>query len=385
MGITTILMEGWRFVPHSYAIVNQWHCLELLHRQDYRIHMHDLPLYAPRWKPVRGLFDAAADAAIAELEDLPKDARADATLRLSVPVSLAPAAQGRTFVLGTADFGWLPRRMMEGGITLKQAHDESDAVLITPSAWSRRGLIRCGADPERVAVVPHGAETKLFRPAAVETRSRLRRALGWEGKFIFLNVSAMTRSKGPDILMKAFGRIRQEFPQARLILKGNDATYGSNSVLKRRWRDDLTPAERQACQAGINYMGNVMTFQRLAQLFQAADAYVSPYRSESFNMPVLEAIASGLPVICTEGGPTDDFTTPDFARRLDAKLVPKVRRKDPEEIEREPDVEHLTQLMKETLENDAFRHSARQSGPAFVRRRFTWRHAVDRLLEVMDC
>ena len=47
-----------------------------------------------------------------------------------------------------------------------------------------------------------------------------------------------------------------------------------------------------------------------------ADCYVSPYRAEGFNLPVLEAIACGTPVIVTEGGATDDFCPDGVAYRI---------------------------------------------------------------------
>ena len=47
---------------------------------------------------------------------------------------------------------------------------------------------------------------------------------------------------------------------------------------------------------------------------QAADVYVSPYHAEGFNLPVLEAVACGIPVVVSAGGSTEDFTHPAFAR-----------------------------------------------------------------------
>ena len=233
MRIETILVEGWRFVPHSYAIVNQWQCLQLVNRNKFKLFMHDLPFAQRRWKPVRGLFDATSEAAIAALGELPAGEQPDATLRLVVPVPMRPAPHGRTFVLGTADFGWLPRAMLEGRVSLKEAHAGTDVVIVTPSAWSSWGLIRAGADPSRVAVVPHGVDTTLFRPVSTEARTQLRSKLGWQSKFVFLNVSAMTLSKGTDLLMKAFARVAPTYEHAQLVLKGIDATYDSGSLVKQ--------------------------------------------------------------------------------------------------------------------------------------------------------
>ena len=43
--------------------------------------------------------------------------------------------------------------------------------------------------------------------------------------------------------------------------------------------------------------------------------------TEGFCLPVLEAMAVGVPVIATEKGPTDEFTRPEFAKRIPAKEI----------------------------------------------------------------
>jgi glycosyltransferase involved in cell wall biosynthesis len=49
--------------------------------------------------------------------------------------------------------------------------------------------------------------------------------------------------------------------------------------------------------------------------------YVSPYRAEGFNLPVLEAMACGLRCVVTGGGATDDFFDPRAGQKLSAKTI----------------------------------------------------------------
>jgi len=104
--------------------------------------------------------------------------------------------------------------------------------------------------------------------------------------------------------------------------------------------------------------------------------------AEGFNLPVLEAAACGLLVICTAGGPTDDFTRSDFALRIESKFTAVV-------IEGEtlfmlaPEWEHLTDLMLIAIEQPGIAANARVAGPAFVAEHFSWRRGVDRLFEVI--
>jgi glycosyltransferase involved in cell wall biosynthesis len=120
----------------------------------------------------------------------------------------------------------------------------------------------------------------------------------------------------------------------------------------------------------------------MASLYHSADCYVSPYLAEGFNLPALEAAACGLPIICTAGGPTDDFTTDAFAWRIRSRQTPLVEA-GTQMTALLPEAQHLEQLMHEVVVDDAFRKQALMAGPAHVAAHFTWKHVVDKLLTVL--
>ena len=126
-----------------------------------------------------------------------------------------------------------------------------------------------------------------------------------------------------------------------------------------------------------------MPFSKIVQLYQAADAYVSPYLAEGFNMPVLESISCGLPVICTKGGPTDDFTTPMSALYIDSTLHETQLNQVCTGFLLVPNLDHLIELMKQVIEDQSFVTQARKTGHEFVETHFTWRSVVDQLLDVL--
>ena len=71
---------------------------------------------------------------------------------------------------------------------------------------------------------------------------------------------------------------------------------------------------------GIFCITKNLNLQELRGLYSAADCYVSPYRAEGFNLPPLEAAASGTPIIVTKGGSTDDYVDPSFALQIDSQI-----------------------------------------------------------------
>ena len=376
----SLLVEGWRFLPHSFAIVNQRQLLELVQLEKVRVFHRDLPYFLASWKATDKLMDDSAEAAIRAVPPLPPGRRADAALRISFPYDFSPAAADRQFVFGTADFGCVPAGYVTEGQSIERAMRESALEFITPSRWSREGFLRSGADPARVHVVPHGADTALLQAAAPAHRAAVRASLGLDG-FAFLNVGVMTQNKGIDVLLRAFSEVLLRHPGAHLVLKGIDALYPSRSFVPDAARG-LTAAQRERVQSRLVYIGQTMSERDMASVYQAADAYVAPYRAEGFNLPVLEAAACGLPVICTEGGPTDDFTTGDFALRIESRRVHD--ESVPEGLILEPSLDHLIHQMLAVAEDAAITARAQLAGPAHVAGAFTWRHAVARLMNVLQ-
>ena len=375
-----LLVEGWRLIPHSYALVAQSHCLCLLQDHEVELRFVDLPYYFDRWRRTRGVFTAEQEASLAGLRAPEPDflPQATLTMRPERPDFSAPRS-GRRFAFGTAEYRVLAEENRSG---LRSAAEVPDTVsMVTPSRWSALAYERFGLPRERIHVVPHGIDPAVVRPDAA-ARNAAREALGLRDAFVYLSVGAMTWNKGPDVLLAAFARIAETEPEARLFLKGADALYPSRAMV-RSVLDDLSARARETVAARLIYNGDTYSARMMADLLRAADSYVSPYRAEGFNLPVLEAAACGVPVICTGGGPTDEFTQESFARRIRSRPA----RMAPEASDvgdyLEPDLDHLVELMRQALRerNGATRIGA--AGAAYVAQNFTWGRVTDRLVEVL--
>ncbi|MCU1576134.1 MAG: hypothetical protein JWP70_838 [Leifsonia sp.] len=154
--------------------------------------------------------------------------------------------------------------------------------VITTSEWTRSELIaRALAEPDRITVVRPGTDTA---PAAI----------GSESGGHLLCVGAVAPHKGQDVLVQALAGMT-DLPDWSCSIVGSldaDPDFAIRTAAAIR---SATLTERVAL------MG-VLTGQRLADAYRAADLIVAPSRAESYGMVVAEALARGIPVVAARVG-----------------------------------------------------------------------------------
>ncbi|MDH4390193.1 MAG: glycosyltransferase family 4 protein [Aquabacterium sp.] len=324
--MNSLCIEGWRGVSHSIALVNQYQMLVLLNdpawRADWQLYHRDLPFFLKHWnaRQMPAGFSADEQARIDAVPAPPDSLEPDCLLRISSPFKSRISAAVRTLTFMVTECG-LVDDCFDAPPADPQAFTRGDNRIITPSAWSRDRLVEGGMDPAGIVVVPHGVKTDTFRPLLPDDRRAGRAALGVaDDQILFINVGVATWNKGLDILVKAFARVRKHNPQVRLLLKDHKALYGigAERTLAQVARANPGLIDSQVL-AGISVVSGSLDQTQLRALYGVADAYVSPYRAEGFNMPVLEAMACGTPVIVTGGGATDDFCPPALSVKLPSR------------------------------------------------------------------
>jgi len=379
--VAVVVVEGWRFLPHSYALVNMHQLAALARRGDITLFHRDLPYLDHRWKSVTGTLSIEAEELVRQIEQASPGLRADAVLRIGVPYDFASDASGaRTFTFGTCEFGVVMPMAIKGQRTLQDSLAGHATHIVTPSKWSADGFLRSGAPRDRVHVVAHGVDVGCFAPGTQEDRTSVRRSLGLpHDAFVFLNIGAMTDNKGLIHLFRAMVQVVKKHPKAMLVLKGIDALYPSSTFLRNTVKK-LPEQDAAVVMRHTRVFVESLSGPQMARLYSAADAYACPYLAEGFNLPALEAIACGIPVLCTRGGPTDDFTNDDVAIRIASKQQAHEKSGG---FVLAPSEEHLRQSMERVIADDELRRRAREAGPSLVRERLTWDRVVDDLLKVL--
>ena len=323
--IKKLLIEGWRGINHSYAMVNQYQLLAL-REQNLKIFHNDLPFVSPEWNFNKNFcgFDEKAISYLASIPGLAKEEQADIVYRIGYPYRLQPSEAKKLYVFGTSEAQIITPDMIFG-YGLNEYRD-ADLNIITPSNWSKIGFLKAGFDEESIKVISHGVDTSIFKPLESEVRGHYRSLLGANSDtFLILSVGSMQKNKGVDVLLTAYIRLKSKYPQIKLVLKDQSNLYGitANEIVNLYCKEKgINPStgEIQAALSGIFCITKNLNLQELRGLYSAADCYVSPYRAEGFNLPPLEAAASGTPIIVTKGGSTDDYVDPSFALQIDSQI-----------------------------------------------------------------
>jgi phosphatidylinositol alpha 1,6-mannosyltransferase len=161
----------------------------------------------------------------------------------------------------------------------------------TPSAPAREDLKQLGVD--QVEVWGRGVDVNAFAPRHRSTS--LREAHGIDDAFVLLHVGRLASEKGVERIVEAFRMARDLIPDGmrrlRLVLAG--AGPAATRI-------------RAAAPGGVIVLGHLDRYKALPALYASADAFVFASLTETLGLVVLEAMASGLPVIASPAGGVAD-------------------------------------------------------------------------------
>ena len=171
---------------------------------------------------------------------------------------------------------------------LARFHRRSRRVF-TPSAAARADLAAMGV---RTATVwGRGVDTTVFSPARRSPEARDRLGLG--SRFTFVHVGRFAAEKNVELVLEAYRRASASVPQGvmRLVLAGTGPREA---------------ALRSAASEGVTFLGHLDRETALPELYANADAFVFASTTETLGLVVLEAMASGIPVIAAPAGGVRD-------------------------------------------------------------------------------
>lgn len=153
-----------------------------------------------------------------------------------------------------------------------------------PTDWGRSVLVSHGISRDRIRVIPEGVDGNRFHIHGRKPYQKQR-------PFRFLSVGKYEQRKGLDETIDAFAQVYANTPAIELIIKSNYFVNHDHkfAALKEKIKN-LT---------NVQIIWGDMPADEMAELYRSCDAFVLPSRAEGWGLPLIEAAASGLPVITT--------------------------------------------------------------------------------------
>jgi glycosyltransferase involved in cell wall biosynthesis len=158
----------------------------------------------------------------------------------------------------------------------RNAAQRSDMIIAVSRFTAEQVHLLLGVERSRIRVIPHGVHLPPQPSQSVR-------------KNVILSVGALQLRKNTARLVEAFERLNR--PDWRLVLAGSPVGYGAEEILDK--------VQRSTARERIDIAGYV-TGERLEQLYATAKVFAFVSLDEGFGIPVLEAMAHGVPVLTSD-------------------------------------------------------------------------------------
>jgi glycosyltransferase involved in cell wall biosynthesis/predicted metal-dependent phosphoesterase TrpH len=166
-------------------------------------------------------------------------------------------------------------------------YGQVDTVFVNSEEY-KQSWIKRGFDPAKLKILPRGLDTELFHPARRDS-TFFEKFGASNGEVRLLYVGRISREKDLDVLADAYRQLRKEGVPVQLFVVG----HGPYSEALAKSLPDA-------------FFTGYLKGAELATAYASADIFVFPSTTDTFGNVILEAQASGLPVVVSDsGGPKE--------------------------------------------------------------------------------
>lgn len=177
--------------------------------------------------------------------------------------------------------------------------------IIVPSQWAASIISH-----KNIAVQPIGVDTNIFGYNPLDSKLH-------SSTYKFLHIGKYERRKSHDEIVKCFNDVFEPSDDVSLILHVNNS-----------FCPDQTHAFKQRSLASkmgkkIMFINGNISNQKLAELYNSCHCYLAPSKAEGWNMPLLEALACGLPAIASDCTAHTEYCTAENSTLIPSLLKEK--------------------------------------------------------------
>lgn len=274
-------------------------------------------------------------------------------------------------------------RVPEAWVEANKKHD----VLILPTESSRRAWMDSGMPEHRIRLCPLGVNPSIFTGQAAPLD--LKGVSREKHRVRFLNVSAVSARKNLPGLLEAWVRATSRSDDAVLIVKIAFHEALARERLEEAIRELIQRLPKRLEEAApVRFVYDHFSGAEIPRLYASATHYISMSHGEGWDLPMMEAAASGLKLIAPAHSSYLTYLDSTIASLIPAREIPVAHDGDPATADLfrganwwEPDLDRCIELIRAAIEGrDTDTAPARDR----IIRDFTWARAAQRLTGILD-
>jgi autotransporter strand-loop-strand O-heptosyltransferase len=312
----------------------------------------------------KGFFDAL-EKRIAINRQEPYDGDVSVSLLDSVSAQHEPGRRTFPSILYNV---WESTQQPQGFMDALRLYDQ----LWVPSEWQRQCTIDQGVNAEFVKVVPEGIDPELYHPIYKEQPSK--------DYFRFIIVGKWEYRKSTREMIQCWLNVFKDVQNVQLwVMADNPFPVDEYRTTEDRLKGYGLESDKIRIVPFVSKDSYV-------HILQTSHVFLSCSRAEGWNLPLIEAMACGIPAVALDWSGSTEFAK-------DAMLVRVKEFKKPEHVYgmpdcpglwAEPDFDHFKEVIKDAYDNWDKRWIKALATSEYIRREFSWDKAADKAMVVLQ-
>ena len=238
--------------------------------------------------------------------------------------------------------------------------------LWVPTKWQKECTVKQGYPEEKIKVVPEGVDTNKFFP--------IQKKKGKNFKFILVGRWDYRKSV-TEIIQSFLSTFKNNENVELLLIIDNPFTKDKLTTQERLDKFGFTDDKIK--------VSGFMEENEYIETLQNSDCLITCARAEGWNLPLIEAMACGVPVICSDYGAQLEFAD-KHANKVKIKDYRKPKEmfmlEDCPGLWAEPDFDDLKKVIRYVFENYTECKKIARKGATYIKKNFSWEKAIEKAL-----
>ena len=250
---------------------------------------------------------------------------------------------------------------------IKQANSMDE--IWVPSQFNKQTMLQCGLK-KPIYTIPLGVDSDYFNPQIKQHKNPNK-------DFVFFTNIEWGERKNPHMQLQQFNKTFKASDDVCLIAKLNnrDPSIDLQVEIKKL---------RLSSQGGRIYfiVNRVFDYYQLPLLYRSIDCYITAGRGEGWDMPLMEAMACGIPCIATDWGAHQEFATEENCYLLNITGTIPAQAKCPyyEGFNwANPDSQHFSELLIHVYNNQEEARLKGKTAAQEMQQSWQWQHTADKI------